>query len=229
METVSREIIQEFIGWTAFGFSLIFLFMPTIPFYKLIKGKLELEETPIALITITYISCFCWYIYSNMLYSSQIKCINLIGMVTNGLMIIIYLLHEVKEYLKDTILNALIISFGSYLIYLIFDNIIENDKTIGKICIGVVCVLSIFQIKDIFKALVEKEISYINIVQSWFILTTVTLWGFYGYMINELYFVFPQVIFGILAIFEICIYAQYKNNKFKMIHKKKDIPKHNPE
>ena len=225
MEMAKRELIQELIGWTAFGFSLYKFLIPTVAFYKLIRGKYDLEDTPIALVTITYVSCFCWYIYSEMLYSNQIKVSNLIGMIINALMIIIYLIHEIKHFLKDTILNALIISFGSYLIYLILNNVVENDETVGKICIGVVCILSIFQIKDIFKALVEKDMNNINICQSWFTLTTVTLWGFYGYMVNELYVVFTQVIFGILSIMEIHVYAHFKNNKYKMINKKEDNPK----
>ena len=219
-----RELIEELIGWLAFGFSLFMLLIPTFSFYKMIKGKLTFEETPFSLVLITYFSCFCWFLYSDMLLSNQIWAINLIGIILNGFLIIIYLFYEAKNYLKDAILNALIISFGSYLIHLILDTIIEEDKTIGKICIGVVCLLSFFQIKDIFLSLVEKNINYINIYKSWFTLITVTLWGFYGYMTEELYITIPQVIFGFFSIIETFIYAHYKNNKFQTKFNKDENP-----
>ena len=211
----NRELIEQAIGWTACGFSLCLLFIPFFPFYKMIKGKLQLEDLPFSLVIITYFSCFCWFLYSNMLYSNQIWVINLIGMVLNGFLIIIYLIYEGKDYLKDAILNALIISFGSYLIYLILDTIIEEDERVGKICIFVVCILSTFQMRDIFMAYIEKNINYINIYKSWFTLITVTLWGFYGYMEEEYYVIIPQILFGFFSIIETFTYAHYKNNKFQ--------------
>ena len=159
-----------------------------------------------------------------MLSSTPIKFSTFHGILINGFMFIIYLYYEIKEYLKDAILNALIIISGSYLIYLVLDTIIENDETVGKICIGVVCILCIFQIRTIFKTLAEKNLIYIHIYESWFTLITVTLWGIYGYIINELYVVFPQVLFGILAIAEITIFAHYKNNKYYTKDLKKNIP-----
>ena len=55
-------------------------------------------------------------------------------------------------------------------------------------------------------------------------LITVTLWGIYGYMASELYVVFPQVLFGLLSIGEITIYAHYKNNKYYTSPKKENMP-----
>ena len=216
MDINSREIIQEIIGWTAFGFSLYIFFIQMLPFYLMIKGKLSIDDTPIALVTFIYISSFCWYIYSDMLDSDQIRIISLIGIILNSFMIIIYIIYEGKKYLFDAVLNLLIIISGSYLIYLVLDTMIEDDETIGKICVGVVCILSIFKIKNILKSFAEKTLDYIYICQSWFTLATVTLWGFYGFMISELYVIILQIIFGFLSIIEISVYAHYKNNKFKI-------------
>ena len=212
----SREMTQEIIGWISFIFTLYFLIHPSISFYKMFKGKLSVEETPITLIVTTYISCFCWYVYSDLLYSTQIRIINLIGVIINGFLIFIYSLCQITKSLSDAALNILIIASGSYLIYLTLDQIVENDKTVGKICVGVVCLLSYFQLKTILKIMGEKDINVIPIFQAWFTLITVTLWGFYGYMISEYYIIFPQIIFGFLSIVQIWFYAHYKNNKFYM-------------
>lgn len=222
-EMTSRELTQEIIGWTAVVFSSYYLFIPIIPFLKIIKGKISFEEAPIAQVSLTYLSCLCWYIYSKLLYYSQIRIINLIGLITNGILIIIYLFYEIKKYLYDAVLNALILSSGSYLVYLILDSILESDETIGKICIAVICLLSMFQIKTIFLILGEKNYKTIPIGKAWLSLTTATTWGIYGYMINELYIVFPQVIFGFFSIVIIFIYAHFKNNnKYLFFNKDED-------
>ena len=214
MEIDSRELTQEFLGWTAFGFSLYFFYTPVISFYHMIKGKITLEETPAALVTLTYINCLCWYIYSDLLLSSQIHIINLIGMIINGVLILIYLFYEAKKYLTDSILNTLIISSGSYLIYLVLSVMLDDDEEIGKICIGATCLLSIFQMITIHKILKERNLKTIPIFNAWFSLTTCTLWGIYGAMISEFYVVCPQIVFGIFSSIQIFIYAHYKNNKY---------------
>ena len=222
-EMTNRELAQEIIGWTAFIFSLFFFIKPTVPFYKLISGKIPLDQTPIAFVTIFYISCFCWYLYSDMLYSTQIRLINFIGIISNGFFIIIYLIYELKKNFTDSILNFLILISGSYLIYLTLENMVENDETVGKICIGAVCLLSFFQIRNIIKIKNDKNINSIPICQAWYSLVTVSIWGCYGYMIGELYIVFPQILFGICSFIQISFFAYYKNNnKYNKINFQND-------
>lgn len=214
MEIDGRELTQEFLGWTAFGFSLYFYYIPIVPFMLLIRGKIPLEDTPAPLVTLTYINCLCWYIYSDLLLSSQIHIINLIGLVINGLLVMIYLVYEGKKFLSDAILNFLIISSGSYLIYLVLSVMLDDDQTIGKICVGASSLLSIFQMITIHKILKERNLKTIPIFNAWFSLTLCTIWGIYGFMISEFFVIVPQIIFGIFSSIQIFIYAHFKNNKY---------------
>ena len=222
-EMTNREKTQEIIGWTAFSFSLYFFINPLVTFYKLVKGKIPLDQTPITFISLFYISCFCWYLYSDMLYSTQIRLINLIGIISNGFLIIIYIIHELKNFFIDSVLNLLILISGSYLIYLTLQNIVENEETVGKICLGTVSLLSFFQIRTIIKIKNDKNINTIPICQAWYTLITVSIWGCYGYMIGELYVVFPQILFGICSFIQISFFAYYKNNnKYNKINFQND-------
>ena len=214
MEIDNRELTQEFLGWTAFGFTLYFYYKPAISFYNMIKGKISLDDTPAPLVTLTYISCLCWYIYSDLLISTQIHVITLIGIISNGALILIYLFYEAKKFLSDAILNALIISSGSYLIYLVLSVMLEDDENIGKITVGASCLLSIFQMITIHKILKERSLSSIPIFNAWLTLITCTLWGIYGFMISEFFVIVPQIVFGIFSSIQIFIYAHYKNNKY---------------
>ena len=222
-EMTNREKTQEIIGWIAFSFSLYFIINPLVTFYKLVKGKIPLDQTPITFVSLFYISCFCWYLYSDMLYSTQIRLINLIGIISNGFLIIIYLIHELKNFFIDSVLNLLILISGSYLIYLTLQNIVENEETVGKICLGTVSLLSFFQIRTIIKIKNDKNINSIPICQAWYTLITVSIWGCYGYMIGELYVVFPQILFGICSFVQISFFAYYKNNnKYNKINFQND-------
>ena len=222
-EMTNREKTQEIIGWIAFSFSLYFIINPLVTFYKLVKGKIPLDQTPITFVSFFYISCFCWYLYSDMLYSTQIRLINLIGIISNGLSIIIYLIYELKNFFIDSVLNLLILISGSYLIYLTLQNIVENEETVGKICLGTVSLLSFFQIRTIIKIKNDKNINSIPICQAWYTLITVSIWGCYGYLIGELYVVLPQILFGICSFIQISFFAYYKNNnKYNKINFQND-------
>ena len=69
----NRELTQESIGWFAFILSLYFFINPALSFYKLIKGKIPLDQTPIYFVTTFFISCLCWYLYSDMLHFTHHK------------------------------------------------------------------------------------------------------------------------------------------------------------
>ena len=114
-------------------------------------------------------------------------------------MILIYLFYEAKKFLSDAILNALIISSGSYLIYLVLSVMLEDDENIGKITVGASCLLSIFQMITIHKILKERTLSSIPIFNAWLTLITCTLWGIYGFMISEFFVIVPQIVFGIFS------------------------------
>ena len=81
MEIDIRELTQEFLGWTSFGFTLYINYKPAISYYNMIKGKISLDDTPAPQATLTYISCLCWYIYSDLLFSTHIHVITLIGFI----------------------------------------------------------------------------------------------------------------------------------------------------
>ena len=89
---------EEILGWTAFAFNSYFILYPTFAFYDVVKGKLNFEDSPYNYAAVNYLNCLCWLLYSDLLYSDQIKVINLIGTVINGIFLLIYLSYEVKKF-----------------------------------------------------------------------------------------------------------------------------------
>ena len=203
-------LIQEIVGWTAFSLSCYFILSPTISFLNVLKGKLNFEESPGAYATINYINCFCWFFYSDMFYSDQIKIISGIGMVCSGVFVLIYLFYEIRKYTVDTILNFLILSSGSYMIYLIITYIISDDTLIGKICVGTHCLIFFFPIRLIYKVLNERNCMFISFYQVCGSLLMSICWVVYGILISEIYVIYPHCLNIILANIQIFLYFKFK-------------------
>ena len=205
------DLKEETIGWAAFTFTLYFLLSPAIPFYNVIRGKLNFEDSPVAYVTINYINCLCWYLYSDLIYSNQIKIINLIGMLANGIFVIIYLFFEIKKYILDSILNILILTSGTYMIYLSLAITIDEDATIGKICVGTHCLLFFFPIQLIYRVFKQKNFMLIPFYSVLVSLFMSIFWIIYGIMITEIYLVFPNcvnIFFSSLQIILLLIYRK---------------------
>ena len=220
---MEKNLTQEAIGWTAFALSSYFLLYPTIPFYNLIKGKLNFEDAPGAYVAVNYLNCLCWFLYSDLLYSDQIKVINLIGMVASGIYILIYLYYEIRVYTIDTILNALILGSGTYMIYLSLTVMIEDDTVIGKICSGTHCLLFFFPIQNIYQVIKQKNFMLIPFCTAWGSMFMSICWILYGIMITEIYVVFPHCINIILATVQIIMFLNYRK-KYPILEAKEFSP-----
>ena len=58
--------VQDSFGWAAATLTLFFIITPMIPFYQVIKGKLNYEDTPGPFVTLNYFNYFvgtCMEIY----------------------------------------------------------------------------------------------------------------------------------------------------------------------
>ena len=216
---MEKNWTEESVGWIAFAFSSYFLLYPAIPFYNVLKGKINFEDSPGAYATVNYLNCLCWFLYSEMLISDQIKVISGIGMVASGLFVLVYLYYEIRKYIVDTILNALILGSGSYMIYLTLTVMIEDDTIIGKICAGTHCLVFYFPIRLIYKVLKEKNFMLIPFCQAWGSLLMSISWVVYGILITEIYVVFPHCINIILATVQIILFLNYRR-KYPIINGK---------
>ena len=216
---MEKDFTQESIGWTAFAFNCYFLLYPAIPFLNVLKGKLNFEEAPGSYATINYLNCLCWYFYSDLLYSDQIKVINLLGVIANGIFILIYLCYEIRKYTMDAILNGLILGSGSYFIYLTLTVMIEDDRIIGKICAGTHCLLFYFPIQLVFTVIKQKNFMLIPFCTAWGALFMSISWILYGIMITEIYIVVPHCLNIIVATVEIVLFLNYRQ-KYPLISNK---------
>ena len=151
------ETVQECFGWAATAITVLSFLSPVFPYINVLKGKLNFEDTPAVLVTTCYVYYFCWYIYGDMIFSDQIKYCYMIGGIVNLVLMIIYLAYEVKKFLVDSILNTLILITGTWALYRALTIIIDDDRIVGKICIGTSCIVFLSPIQIIYKVIKEKN------------------------------------------------------------------------
>ncbi len=204
------EQTQECFGWTAVGLTVISFLTPVFPFLNVIKGKLNFEDAPIISVTTCYVNYFCWYVYGDMIFSDQLKYGYVIGSCIFGLLIVIYLIFEIRKYLVDTILNALILITGTWALYRALTIIIDDDRVVGKICIGTAIIVYVQPMQIIYKVIKEKNYGFIPIYNCYLSFLSSVCWLVYGIFITDFYVVFPYAIGIILSLVQIVIYLNYQ-------------------
>ena len=204
------ETFQEYVGWLACGINALYFLAPVEPFFRVLRGKLNFEETPGVFVTTCYVNCFVWYVYGDMIFSDQVKYSNLIGACASLCLIVIYLIYELKKYLVDSILNALILITGTWAVYRALTIIIDDDRIVGKICIGTAVVMFLSPIQIVYKVMKEKNYYLIPIRSAFVYLFTCIVWIVYGILIEDFYLVCPHSIGIILFLVQIVVYFKFK-------------------
>ena len=210
---------NEFVGWIAATLSLVYYISPIVPFFNVLKGKLYFEDSPGVLVTCCYINCLVWFIYGKIISNIKIEYSNLISGCFCIVFLTIYLCYEIKKYLLDTILNALILISGTWSIYRILANIIDDDQVVGKFCFCTAIVHYIFPIYIIYRVIKEKNYFLIKVYSSTAYFFACICWVIYGILIKDDYIVYPHAIGAVLYLILIIVYLCYKR-KYPLIGKK---------
>ena len=202
---------QHFFGWSATYLTALFYISLITPFFKIFKGQMKYQDAPIFVTYVSYVNCILWFIYGSLIFSSQIRICNLIGGISTFILIFIYLSYQIRKYIIDSILNAIIVIYGTYILYN-YLTIIITDKAsmIGNFCIIAKFFVFISPIQLIYRVIKEKNYILIPIYASFVSFLSGLCWVIYGFYINDLHVVFPNFVGIILGITQFYVYFYYK-------------------
>ena len=204
------DTVQEVIGWVACGLNVLYHLAPVSPFFKVLRGKLNFEDTPGVFVTTCYVNSFVWYIYGDMIFSDQVKNSFGIAACASLALIIIYLLFELKKYTIDSILNALILLTGTWAVYRALTIIIDDDRIVGKICIGTTIIMYLTPIQIVYRVIKEKNFILIPICSALIYLLACIAWIAYGVLITDIYVICTHSAGVILSFVKIVVYCNFK-------------------
>ena len=177
------DTIQESIGWIAATFNICFYLTPTFNFVKVLKGKVNFEESPGVYVTTCYVNSFIWFIYGDMIL----------------IFMLIYLAFELRKYFIDAILNTLILITGSWAVYRALTIVIDDDRVVGDICIGTTFIIFLSPIQILYKVFKEKNYNIIPVFAAIIYLSGCLSWFIYAIFIKDFYLAFPHALGVILS------------------------------
>ena len=198
--------VQEISGWLAMAVTTCSFLFPVFPYLNVLRGRMNYEDTPSFFVISSYINYFCMYVYGDLVFSDQVKYCYLVGSIINCVLMVIYLVYEIRRYLVDTILNALILITGTWALYRCLTIIIDDDRIVGKICILTFCVVFITPVQILYRVLKERNYNLIPIYNCWLSLCFSSLWIVYAIFISDFYILFPNIINIILSLAQIAVY-----------------------
>ena len=202
---------KDIFGWAATYLTALFYVSLVTPFIKIFKGQMKYQDAPIFVIYVSYINCILWIIYGSMIFSSQIRICNIIGASSTFILIFIYLFYEIKKYILDSILSAIIVIYGTFVLYN-YLTVIITDKvdTIGNFCIFAKFCVFISPIQLIFRVIKEKNYILIPIYASFVSFSSGICWVIYGFYIENIFVIIPNTIGIILGIIQFYVFFYYK-------------------
>ena len=181
-----------------------------VPFIKVFKKKLHYENTPGILVTTWYINSFMWYVYSNILEHDLMKYCYLVSGVICLFLMTVYLIYELKDYLVDAILNALIIITGSWALYKMLVEIIQEEQYIKQICASTYTLVILTSLVSLFRANIHKNRLYIPIVSSFALIPGCISWLLYTCVNQDKYILIPNILGLVFSLFEVYTYYSLK-------------------
>lgn len=198
--------VQEIGGWLAMAVTTCGFLFPVFPYINVLRGRMNYEDTPSFFVITSYINYFCMYVYGDLVFSDQVKYCYLVGSIVNCVLMVIYLVYEIRRYLVDTILNALILITGTWALYRCLTIIIDDDRIVGKICVLTFFVVFITPVQILYRVLKERNYNLIPIYNCWLSLCFSSLWIVYAIFISDFYILFPNIINIILSLAQIAVY-----------------------
>lgn len=203
---------SEFFGWLGEVLMVIYYISPALPFFHLFQKKITYEYTPGVVVLANYCTSFTWIMYGYLINNVRIKMFNIFACAISTILLIIYLIHEVKQYLIDSILNALLIISGSLCARRFFLAYSYDEEFIKKICFGSSILLSLLPLILIYKVYQEKNYSIIPIFSVITLLLASFYWILFGLMTDEYYY---SIVYFVVVVFCGLQFAVWKTYKMK--------------
>ena len=204
--------LEDIFGWIGVGFSILIYLSPAISFIKVYKGKLDYEDTPTVVIGTTYCNCLVWYIFGILVLSEQIKYCSIIGSFICTIFIIIYLIYEIKKYLTDAILNALIIFTGTWAAYRALSIIFPDFEIVGKVGICTTIISLLCPLQLIYRVTKVKNYRLIPIISTILTILGSICWIVYGSIIKETYLIISHSLIIFVGICSCYTWKYFKTN-----------------
>jgi solute carrier family 50 protein (sugar transporter) len=208
------SLFGEIIGWVGTGIAIYFYIAPAVPFIKLVKESLKVNEVPGILLICSFMNCILWADYGLKTDKFLVYLANGIGGTITLIWITIYLIYLGKKNLKIAlvliILLMALVGGISYLFYKII-----NEEITGKVAMVFNILMYAAPGEKIFQVFKTKQYKLIPIFSTIGGLSCSLCWLIYALYLLDINMIIPNALGLFFAILQIIVYLIFYCKKKK--------------
>ena len=209
----SDMTLGDSFGWIGGAVSIFFLFTPAPKIIKLCRKKLTYKDINSIILLANYISCIIWLIYGYTIKCPQITVCYSIGAVISLAWVWTYLVYVGKSRLNQALIYTMILSIGSFSIYIFLGVLIKNKNTLGKICLIACSISYITPVHILYKAIKDQTYGIIPIYTTSISGVGFLSWTIFGLIKFNFNIAIPHFIGALFSLFEIVLWRINKKKK----------------
>lgn len=214
------ETLKLICGWIGAALALFIFIIPITHFIQLIKNKVKLNAIPVLMLICTVISSILWLSYGLYINEHPIYVSSGVGVIVTSIWLIIYWVFFAKlRWIPALIYNLLYLNLVGELFYIIY--IIAGEKgnsVVGWIAMGVNIIMIAFPVAKVIQLFKTNNLNLLPIYISVCSLVNNTFWSIFGFTINNLTIIIPNIIAAAFAVFQIIAWLIVKR---KIIRQKR--------
>lgn len=213
-EDYSDEQINK-IGWCGELILICFYISLIKPFVKLAQKKVTFESTPIKLVIVSYLHCLFWYFYGDLMDNYRKIHSNTIGCGITILLLFVYIGCELKKFLRDALINILLIIIGTSAIKRFLMIILYNGPVTKYICFVLDFALYLEPWLIVKKAHKNKNYNNFPVYSSIILCISCLYWSFFlGCILKEYFGLIINIIGMFSCLFQCAFYLKYGDRTF---------------
>ena len=197
-------------GLAGSGLTILLNILPIVSFFNFFKKKINFDALPTSRIFTNYANCLIWFFYGTMKGSMAIRISNMVGAIISFLLIIMYLLFELKTNCLDTFLNFILIIIGTIASNKWFSHIAIQEILVGRICLCITFVSFLTQVPNIIIGIKDKNYLLIPVNYAIIGFPTHFCWIVFSLIIWDYYIFLANIVGIIYSIIQILLYSFYK-------------------
>ena len=205
MSEEGNPIIGDIFGWTGAGLSTYFYLAPAVPFYKLVKEQIKVNEVPGVLLICSFMNCILWTDYGLLRDTFQIYFANGIGGGITLIWITIYLIFIGKQRIKYALLLILLLMLAIGAISYIFYFVINQDIT-GLVAMVFNVLMYAAPFEKITKVFKTKKYNLIPIFSTIGGFFCSLCWLMFGIYKGDKNLIIPNALGLLCAIAQVVVY-----------------------
>lgn len=205
MSEERNKIVGEIFGWTGTAIATYFYLAPAVPFFKLVKEQLTVNEVPGILLICSFMNCILWADYGLLDDNLQVYFANGVGGAITLIWITIYLIYIGKRRIKYALLLILLLMLAVGAISYVFYFIISQDIT-GIVAMVFNVLMYAAPFEKITKVFKTKKYNLIPIFSTFGGFFCSLCWLMFGIYKGDRNLIIPNALGLLCAIIQVIVY-----------------------